>query len=198
MQLPRTVVYVDETEHPFYAPQNFKAERSFVLYPHESALIILNQHNNLECYSRKLRDGARSLSWRYFSGDKLGIVVKNVSKPGAGTNLFVRQFAPLNELLRLSTVRSHWAILDKEFFDTLAIPKKNNKRAWSHHHHPPAKKMKKEEGTESCECFLSSEENYDDDDDDDNSCTESCDHSDIDDTDLSKNDDNDNEVLVLN
>ena len=210
MHLPRAVVYVDEKTHPFYAPEHFKVERPFVLYPRDSVLVILNQHNNLECYTRKLRDGGKSLSWRYFSGDKLGLVVKNCTKPGTGTNIVVHKHSSLAQLLHLSQVQSHWALLDKDIYDTATIPKKNNnnnnnnnnKRTRSHPH-PPPKKMKKEERTENRECCFSYTENDDDDDDDDddNSCTSSCDHSDIDDCAPSKmddDDDDDDDVLILN
>ena len=207
MHLPRAVVYVDEKNHPFYAPEHFKVERPFVLYPRDSVLVILNQHNNLECYTRKLRDGGKSLSWRYFSGDKLGLVVKNCTKPGTGTNIVVHKHSSLAQLLHLSQVQSHWALLDKDIYDTATIPKKNsnnnnnnnnnNKRTRSHPH-PPPKKMKKEEKIENHECCFSYTENDDDDDDDDdNSCTSSCDHSDIDDCAPSKMDDDD-DVLILN
>ena len=161
--------YVQDGIHNYYAPQHFKATSSFALDPNDSVLIFLDQHARLEKMSTNIlcgKCGQQNRSCCFSNHETLAIHVINCSadEPGNEMHIFIPANSTLHKLLSLPQIQSQWVTCPSDYNQQSAILKTLHVR-----------KMRQEEEEDST-C----------------SCTNSCDHSDIDDGVFEANNDNNN------
>jgi len=161
-----------------YAPRHFRSSCSFTLGPGRSVLVSLDEQRKPPGHvASRIGCGKKRIPCRLsHPTGALGLLVTNVSAGPEAKILCVAANTGLDKLLGLQEVASRFVVGDTTAATEMS--RKTGRRGVC----CPAPTLPEEEEEEK-----GGEEEEDDDDDDDeeeeeeNSCTESCDHSDIDD-----------------
>jgi hypothetical protein len=147
------IPYLQENSaYSYYAPHHFKSSRSFTLDPGQTVLVTLDHHVKLDHFASRTLCGNRTVSCRFSNPDKLGMLVTNRSDKAEGIVVFIPANTYLNVLLSLQQIKSHWVTI------------------------PDDEKVEKPRGC----CFPPTPPPPSEEEEED-SCTDECDHSDIDD-----------------
>ena len=98
--------------HTYYDPHHVNSSCTYTLEPGQTILVTLDRHHAaLEHVVQRVMVGNKTLTCRYAALDQLGLLITNRS---TWLSLTIPKGTPLNVLLNVKPIHSHWVTFPPE------------------------------------------------------------------------------------
>ena len=122
----RTIAFVKDTAHQYYAPEHYKSSQSFLMQPGSSILVTLGSHGRFDHVTTRSHVGGKILSCHYESQDQLGILVTYCKNDKEKNNLiWIVTGSRLKNVLALGKMSHKFVVINSV---NLKTPKRKKRR----------------------------------------------------------------------